>query len=246
MKSLLKLLFVSAIILVSSVSHAAFVLGDVREEGDELSVLDTKTGIEWLNINETMGLSIDQVASELDSTYLGWRFPSVEEVDSIMAEIYGQTGRTIYENTSSLNYFNTMARYFGFNQRGTILEAKAMYYNGDYGESSYGSSEFLWSGFTASTINNKRTIIRHRNLLVESDVGSIGVGVFLVSDGGVTLSSIANPEINSNNANAPINGGTIPGGNVSDVSSPTGPLSMMVCLALITMRLKRKVHDNAV
>lgn len=52
---------------------------------------DTDSGLEWLDMSFTIGSSVADVQSELDS-YLGggWRYASLSEVDAFIAAITGQ------------------------------------------------------------------------------------------------------------------------------------------------------------
>lgn len=66
-----------------------------------------------------------------------------------------------------------------------------------------------------------------------ADSVSSSYGVFLVSDGGVTLSSQQNPELNINNPNAPVNNQP-----PSDLSTP-GMMSISALLLWTAFRLRK-------
>lgn len=58
------------------VAEASFIKTDWQVAGDRKAVLDSTTGIEWLNLTQTNGLSVNQVISQLDTTFKGWRLPT--------------------------------------------------------------------------------------------------------------------------------------------------------------------------
>lgn len=62
-------------------------------------------------------------------------------------------------------------------------------------------------------------------------------GVFLVSDGGTTLSSTTNTDININNPNAPVNSQS------EDVNSPAPGLLAGLCL-LMALRIRTLWKNN--
>jgi hypothetical protein len=66
-----------------------------------------------------------------------------------------------------------------------------------------GGGDILYYGVVART-DNKGNLITNLSVKDENTL-LFDAGVFLVSDGGTTLSSIENPSLNINNANAPIN-----------------------------------------
>ena len=62
---------------------------------------------------------------------------------------------------------------------------------------------------------------------------SSSLSVFLVSDGGTTLSSINDPTININNPNAPI--------NMADVSAPAGVVATGLMAFMLGFRRKKGI-----
>lgn len=65
--------------LYTAYSHAAVLdLGTITR--------DTATGLDWLDVTETRGLSYDQVAAEMGSggAYEGWRYATVTELDQLI------------------------------------------------------------------------------------------------------------------------------------------------------------------
>lgn len=86
--------------LMSLGANAALVSTDWKTAGDGKATLDTQTGIEWLDLSVTDGLTIGQVKSLLPTTYAGWRLPTPEEVFTMLSNA---TGTFRYSQTQS-NY----------------------------------------------------------------------------------------------------------------------------------------------
>jgi len=78
-----------ALLLASGTASAAYVHQDYATSGDGLTTLDQSTGIEWLKLSVTKGMSIEQVAAKMGAGGLfdGWRFPTGEEVESVLGAI---------------------------------------------------------------------------------------------------------------------------------------------------------------
>lgn len=68
---------------------AGFVHQDFKTVGDKKTTLHEETGIEWLTLKETIGLSLDDVSKMLGvgGKFDGWRFPTSEEVESVLSAI---------------------------------------------------------------------------------------------------------------------------------------------------------------
>lgn len=185
----------SALILVtglmSAQANAALVATDWKSSGDGLATLDTDTGIEWLDVSLTDGMSIEAVSNQLNSTYKGWRLPSYNEVQQLFVNAFG-LAPGLHWDVYSLGY-------------DAFLNNFGLTYSSDV---SYGT----YVGLNGVTVfaggAGGRAHGRVYTDYVYGNNVSAGVeyaGVFLVSDGGTTLSSINNPSLNINNPNAPVN-----------------------------------------
>jgi len=75
---------VTALILSTNV-NAALVAADRFVSGDGLITQDTETGLEWLDLTETVGMSYNSVTSELGDGGLfeGWRYATAVETFSL-------------------------------------------------------------------------------------------------------------------------------------------------------------------
>lgn len=192
---------------------AAFLPTDWKLQGDSLATLDTESGLEWLDLTQTDGKSINQVKDLLSTSLSGWRFPTVSEVDRMMRNFVGTamnfdnaTNGSIYVHgpgnpirgafstlfgSSHSDNRGTSFAYFSFGlytgTDGTIRQAGVEFSGYDTGRNNYFYNNYL-SKYSKS-----------------ASTASIYQGVWLVSDGGVTLSSKNDPTLNQNNPNAPVN-----------------------------------------
>lgn len=214
-------------------ASAAFVYTDWKASGDNKAVLDTNTGIEWLRLEEVNKKSMAQIQSELSTIYAGWRLPTNAEVEAMMTSIYNgsqlqfvsyatrsgayRSGANNFVNLFS-NGYKTTAHHTGvyYDEDGILRYTGAYMNEGGVYTITYGLEHT--STFTeSSTLNHYRT------------------GVFLVSDGGTTLSSLNDPFLNVNNPNAPVNQPEAP----TDVNAPLSASAGLLFLALGFRRFKR-------
>jgi hypothetical protein len=82
---------VAATLLLSITSaQAALVESDWQNTGDTLATLDTDTGIEWLDLTQTVNMSISQakLSTEAGSAFEGWRLPTLVEVTQMMVNAF--------------------------------------------------------------------------------------------------------------------------------------------------------------
>lgn len=199
--------------LFSTSAQAGFVATDWQATGDGKATLHTETGLEWLDLKQTGGKSINDVKALLGTTYAGWRLPTFNEIYTMASAMFpviknnpGTTisGSYLGADTASFQLFGANVGYYTY---GLYEKNGYTYFFGahtptpDPGPTAYTTTYFDY--YYDSNLNWKR----------------VYEGVFLVSDGGVTLSSINNPALNINNPSAPVNT-TPPVPQPSDVSAP--------------------------
>lgn len=254
---LITLLAVLAISLSTS-AHAALQKGDWLATGDKKVAIDTDTGLEWLTLDNTKGKSINEVISQLGTggAYAGWRLPTESEVFALTNKMYGSAVGYNNQDTSYqgnivwawkgdslqqavMNYANMLGLTSyaqGYDQYGTNYAywSYGLYLNGNPGVGSQ-SNQVLFSGiYTLRSINSRDHFYAYSGLNNASysttDVKYSNVGVYLVSDGGLTLSSKLDPTVNINNPNAPIN----------QVSTP----SISGALLLLLLLFRRSIQGQ--
>jgi hypothetical protein len=198
MKIFKKTLIAATFLLSIASAQAALVESDWKSAGDALATLDTETGIEWLDLSQTDDMSISQVNGQFSTTLEGWRLPTANEVyglfdnhfsglDSASIPIHSTRGKInavtdadVFEfmNKLGVTYSvvnNVMASGI-YLLNDVVYQAASQYYDGD--------NYTKMNKVTGSTYSESNPL--H--------------GVYLVSDGGTTLSSQNDPSINANNA----------------------------------------------
>lgn len=64
---------------------------DLKTLKDKLVISDTDTGLEFLKLTETLNVSVNDVKSRLNTTYLGWRLANEAEVSSLLGNLLNST-----------------------------------------------------------------------------------------------------------------------------------------------------------
>lgn len=245
-------LLAALVITLSTSAHAALQKGDWLVAGDQKVAIDTDTGLEWLTLNNTKGKSINDVVAQLEAggAYEGWRLPTESEVFTLTQKLYGYTVGQNNQDTSYnsgvvwewkggarqnaiLSYANMLgltSYVQGYDGNGTnyTYRSYGLYLNSNPGVGTQ-TNQVLFSGvYTFRSINSRDHFYAYSGLnhtsYATADKKYADVGVYLVSDGGLTLSSKLDPQLNANNPNAPIN-------QVSPVSVPlmSGALLLLLC-----------------
>jgi hypothetical protein len=215
MKVFKKTLIAATLLLSMTSAQAAFVHKDWKVSGDARATLHEETGIEWLKLDNTSNRSMDEVSA--DAAFTGWRLPTRGEVNTLIGDMlsplafnsspvaYSGSGSPLYTG-----YVNTWQEFM------SIAQTDAQHVR-SFGLHTDGSGGTLMTGARKATQGSSVNSYNIFNDLFESNYSpsykSTKYSVFLVSDGGTTLSSQLDPSINANNANnanAPI----------SDVSAP--------------------------
>lgn len=170
-----------------------FVNTDLTTSGDKLAVLDTKTGLEWLNLKETYNNSYSDVTSRLSSDLEGWRYPTESEVLDFHSRILGNTNLYLtrwtdsysssVSNTDIQNYTNIIER--------TYRISSGRGYSGAFkqDDNSFQCLSFYVSTTVYSGISGYDVCSPNNN-------GVSNYGFYLISTG-ITLSAQENPGINS-------------------------------------------------
>lgn len=188
-------------ISMSITANAALIHSDWEVDGDQRATLHEETGIEWLKLDNTIGLSANDALGQ----FSGWRIASGSEVTMFMNAAYTGLGFTNRAKagynrgygSKSLNYGNLM----GFTAPGVSSRSAGLFIEND----NLRTSTIIYSSRYLSHNSYNHFAGSFATGEAANTTGLAGVGVFLVSDGGVTLSSRLNPSLNSNNENAPIN-----------------------------------------
>lgn len=211
--------------LISTQASAAFVSTDWKVAGDKGAVLDTDTGVEWLNLDATRGWTLAQAIAETSDggSLQGWRLPSSSEVAAMLTSFFeghdiSITGGAQIRTAGVDSIYVLFRNLFAAPSELQVTTFGRLYLDSGKevfaGVSAHSTWKFAqFHGFTSTSTYQK--------------------SVFLVSDGGVTLSSINDPTLNINNPNAPI--------NMADVSAPTGLAATSLLAFMLGFRRKKGI-----
>lgn len=75
-----------AVALTSSVAHAALSVADLSQSGDGLLTVDSVSGLAWLDIGATRGMSVADVIASGDWLSKGFRFAKASELDQLVQQ----------------------------------------------------------------------------------------------------------------------------------------------------------------
>lgn len=202
--------------LCSQAAQAAFIHTDWKTTGDKQATLDTDTGIEWLKLNNTNYKSMNDVKASLGTTYAGWRLPTAAEVTQMFWRLLGAP----YGSESGALNTRVVSGISG-TRKATALEllgqTSPSYAYGWFEPAVGASTNFAGGGVWGSDFYSYWTY--------SSSPARSSTGVFLVSDGGTTLSSLQDPSLNANNPNAPVN--NMPP-EPTDVPAPLGFVALLM------------------
>lgn len=184
----MKKIFMAGLALaLSPMANAELVKTHWLEDGDNLSMLDTLTGKEFLSFTQTRDYNIDSIQSELDGKFSGWRIANYDEIKTLLSNYI-----TTFDFDRSISYSENYN--FGSEAQENMLLLRNMIgisstFDGHYASGIHYDQDGL---ATVSGVSN----------WYGGDLGfDIGQGehytsVWLISDGGTTYSSIQDPTIN--------------------------------------------------
>jgi hypothetical protein len=216
----MKKIFIACLLGLSMTANAELISTDWQYEGDGQAVLNTETGKEWLKLNNTVNKTTEYIVSEMHQggLYSGWRLPTSDEVETL-TKAFGFTvmnGTRFYSGTRTSDrdgynsglfweslmgstdyiadysqsyvrkWYESIGRVSNHNGQ-EVYSGTSKYYNGYSGDYSMSAVASNYYANPSERRSNKKS------------------GLFLVSDGGTTISSKENPSLNANNPNAPVN-----------------------------------------
>ncbi|MFQ3188928.1 MAG: hypothetical protein ACI936_000048 [Paraglaciecola sp.] len=206
MKLLSTIFAVSTLALASMSASAQLIPTDWKNTGDKLATLDESTGIEWLDLTQTDGMSIDTAESLLSSRFEGWRLPTRSEVTQLMVNAFPSkasymqgAGAWNWTNRTTDNEVDNFRLLFGTTHANTTYDHTFGVFKNDPG----GDYSVLYSGAYDRASDDSIKLYSNVNLATNTSYSTSTYGVYLVSDGGTTQSSLNDPSLNANNANAP-------------------------------------------
>jgi hypothetical protein len=208
MKLISKIFAVSSIALASISANAELISTDWKTSGDSLATLDESTGLEWLDLTQTINMSINQAEDLMNSTFAGWRLPTRSEVTQLMVNAFpsqakfveGEGGRSI-ANATLDNETDNFRFLFGTTYATSTYEFSYGLFENDVIDARY---SLLYSGAADKISDDSVSLFSNYGIGTDNDHTHTYIGVYLVSGGGTTLSSINDPSINNGSANVPL------------------------------------------
>lgn len=197
-------------------SQAELIQTDWKVENDNRVVFDNESGLEWLRLNETENKSINYVMSQLGEggLYEGWSLATYDQVSGLFDYAYNNitAGRFV-------NLFGYTRSYY----YGTAGSGYTRYWSGGYVHNTEDDKLYYagaWNGGGSSWSLPVETIR-------DVNYSNPDVGIYLVSNGGLTWSSLNDESVSSlQNVSAPL-------------SMAIGGLGIM----LIGAGRKKKLHN---
>lgn len=197
MRKILQGVIVAAALFCAMPATAGFVHQDYKVAGDNKTTLDQDTGLEWLKLSETKGLSVGQVSGQLgaDGKFSGWRLPTGKEVAELLSAIFN--GSEPDENSTIVGVNSTYVNSW-FNWMGSWLWTNGSFYSyGLHYQSEPGEGLVVMTGVRGSdkvVYNAWRG--RYSQTYKNGDVG-----VFLVRD--TSVEAPGTPTANESDVPAP-------------------------------------------
>ena len=103
-----------ALSLISSAAHGALVEHDLYTAGDNLITLDTKTGIQWLDLTATTNLSYNDILADAGGWISsGWRHATIGEIDSLYSAFGLENRKYSPPNRNEIDMFTDLFSLLG-------------------------------------------------------------------------------------------------------------------------------------
>lgn len=214
------LFILGAGLLFSSASNAEFIETDWLVEGDKNATFDTVSGLEWLDLTETKGYSLQQAKDAIVSGELsGWRLPTEAEMVELVTNLFPSTAN-IYGGWHGIASEEHLFYRNVFVDGDTAGYSYGLFQHDDGDMSlmgTYISSLLAGVGFAKGNHNNTEF------------TGRADSGVWLVSDGGTTLTSKLDPTMD---------------GYRSTASVPLSSTGFLLSLPILLVGLRKKARKN--
>lgn len=223
--------------VVSTQASAELVTKDYAVEGDGLITFDTSTGLEWLDLSQTLNHTINSITPYLDTRYEGFEVAHKSQIDqmvlSVMPTIFtADTFHLDRDGSGSDANSPLIAPEEGLRFRTLFRNA------GSHTSGAFLHNEPNASGYTAGLLGSNPWVngnVAYYDLRLDNDDYAMSrffgtnyhghSGVYLVSSGGYSYSSLNDEEMKQ-----------IQSQNFGDVSAPlgmgVGVLAMMVAGSL--------------
>lgn len=161
-----------------SSAHAILIEADFNSDGDGLITRDTETGLEWLDLNQTVNYSYNAMLAELGTggKFDGFRYATVSDIDTLQQSAGLASG--LFYSSSAFFYRSEMAALMDLVG---ITDVTSPY------KYSYGLTS---NPFTGTTLNDRIVryfamspiIVSTRQAVVSDDFSNNWLGSWLIRD----------------------------------------------------------------
>lgn len=197
-----------ATFLLSATSQALpIVEADAFSTGDNKAVLETSTGLVWMDFGVNQHQTYSEIGASLHTTYKGWRFATISEIDHLWTSLFEDLPEWnrfsqdfgIMGTTEHDDYFNSITEVFGVSTYAGVSEITDSF--GNVLESWLNKVIFAPFGDGGNVTGLIRLAIPyddfHRNEAIYfTTIGydiSYGSGAMLVKDTGVSVPEPTSP-----------------------------------------------------
>lgn len=155
----IKLSVAALAFLASSISlsaHAGFVSQSYLVDGDKKVTFDESSGLSWLKLSETQGLSINQISAQLGAggAFSGWRLPTGEEVEALFVSMFPELKFNNATPDAATFHTGTASRAYAYRWQGwmgNINNAGSWLSYGIYTQKIAAGVRFLSAGADSTT-----------------------------------------------------------------------------------------------
>jgi hypothetical protein len=129
-KNLSKTLFLLCLLLSVTSQALPILQADAFTEGDNKAAVEIDTGLIWMDFGVNTGSTYSEIVNSLSTDYVGWRLPTLEEVDHLWMGLFGNLPEYHrWEPELGVMYSMDYDDYFGeiFSVFGTTEDLSSIY-----------------------------------------------------------------------------------------------------------------------
>tara|TARA_Y100001956_G_scaffold82449_1_gene103379 strand:+ start:2554 stop:3225 length:672 start_codon:yes stop_codon:yes gene_type:complete len=171
-------------LMTISSAHAELIESDYESTGDNQAVFDTNTNLTWLDLDLTVGMSIEQA----EESFEGWRVATYDEVFALFTSFFGYD--PVETESSGYQSFDSGSQFYDEGMLwGELFSSNLAYDYSDpftvvnYGYYDIGNNQARMMGTQViNSGNTVRIFDTNYNYTVQHDITSVLTGVYLVQE----------------------------------------------------------------
>lgn len=226
LKSMLKGSVVALALTCALPASAGFVHQDLTTEGDSKVTFHEETGLNWMKLSVTSGMSIDQVSAQFGDggQFDGWRLATDKEVEAMLKVMIPTitfadnqiNGSHVSQGGGVAPFALNWMKWMGTTLYGTTNYSYGLYYQ-------EGASTILMTGFTqGSNLWQNKVYDDYYSAAYRSSWASADYGIFMVKAGSLNQEP------------------SVPPGNIEDVPvSSSGAIIGLGLMAIAGLRRRK-------